>query len=354
MKIHIIATILFCLFYSVQGKDLDLKDGRVLKDYKIVNHSPNDVMVIYEEGAVSVKMKNLPDELQKKYGYNKEDSERYKKERERKEKERVKQLRAKNARRKAKRKLLEKANHMEFHVFQVYDSGFLVNKFVDDVVASSSARIGGGGNVYSYKKPGDKLYYVTGYPSSGVVEGDTIDGKFIKAGTHTYTTIIGAMKTVKKYEYLKNIDKRVMKQSDQPSPESTIPGLAAVDLHGNLTEKGFNLEKDLGGKQSKWLCEKEEPHGYFSATAFGPWADEIEVVKATVTYYGNDQNINKVASNYLGFIASLPYENSKPRKARAWVKENISSNSKTVIGGVKYEIFANAPRARILRMSAAK
>lgn len=201
----------FILLATAHCDDLKLKNGKVLEDYRIINHSPIDATIIHKGGVENIPFKLLPDELQEKYGYQKQDAEKYQKESAKKEKENAERYQAQLEKRRAKqiqieqeRKLLEKATPMEFHVFQVYDRGLLVNDIVHRAVASPLARIGAGGNVASFKARGDKLFFVEGYPSGKVVDGDRIKGLFIEDGIYTYTTSRGSPKTVKKYRFLKN------------------------------------------------------------------------------------------------------------------------------------------------------
>lgn len=129
-----------------------------------------------------------------------------------------------------------------------------------------------------------------------------------------------------------------------------IPGLAAVDLHGNLTPKGFELTKNLGGVQSEWKCQLVDGLLNYVAEAFGPSASKITSVKATV-YGVSASGIDQDAAEFLGFVASLPYDGADPAKARAWVAANVGRSAETVIGGVTFQTFANSPNARMLRIA---
>jgi hypothetical protein len=56
----------------------------------------------------------------------------------------------------------------------------------------------------------------------------------------------------------------------------------------------------------------------------------------------------------LGFIASLPYLNSNPQKAKKWVVDNISKKTKIEINGVKFELIGNSKNIRTLLITLAK
>jgi hypothetical protein len=52
---------------SAQAGDLNLKDGRVLKDATIKSETPRNVIVLYADGMTSVDKRLLPDDLRKLY-----------------------------------------------------------------------------------------------------------------------------------------------------------------------------------------------------------------------------------------------------------------------------------------------
>lgn len=69
-----------CLLATAHCDDLQLKDGRNLKGYRIINHSAVDAIVIHEGGAENISFDLLPIDLQKKYGYDPQKAEEYLKE----------------------------------------------------------------------------------------------------------------------------------------------------------------------------------------------------------------------------------------------------------------------------------
>lgn len=128
-----------------------------------------------------------------------------------------------------------------------------------------------------------------------------------------------------------------------------IPGIQAVDVHGNLTDKGFKLEKIMGDGDTLWVCTLSEGKIQFRAEAYGKGPTAITSVRATVI--DTSGTINTSATEFLSYLASLPYEGAEPDKAKKWVAENISSTSSTVIGGVKFDLNAKGPAARILNIT---
>lgn len=137
------------------------------------------------------------------------------------------------------------------------------------------------------------------------------------------------------------------------SPRSdVIPGLAAVDVHGNFTNKGFTLEKRLDPVQSEWRCKDENGTRSMLVEAFGDSPTSLTMVRGTYTGYASG-DVNKEAAEFLGYVSSVPYDGSRPSEARGWVERNIGSNAKTSIGGVSFELIANptAPRVRMLMIT---
>ncbi len=140
--------------------------------------------------------------------------------------------------------------------------------------------------------------------------------------------------------------------ADAASSESkptSIPGLVAVDVHGNLTSKGFDLDKEIGTEGCFYHCTKKEESGVYYVRIYGRTPEAIEEVKASFTNYTNENTV-ELSKDFLGYISTLSYDNADPEKAKEWVIKNIGKNAKTEIGGVKFEIIANAPKMRTLRV----
>lgn len=116
-----------------------------------------------------------------------------------------------------------------------------------------------------------------------------------------------------------------------------IPGISAVDLHGNLTNKGFKLEKKLDPKMCYWKCSYHTNEYEYIATAYGDSPTKIYKIEAVVLNYSN-KNISSIAKDFLGYIATIPYDGSKPLEAKKWVITNINKNSKKSFGKVEYQI----------------
>lgn len=57
--------------------DIILKNGRVLKNASISSYTPATVVVIYDDGVQTFSWEEMPDDLQKKYNFNKSDKEKF-------------------------------------------------------------------------------------------------------------------------------------------------------------------------------------------------------------------------------------------------------------------------------------
>jgi len=68
---------------------------------------------------------------------------------------------------------------------------------------------------------------------------------------------------------------------------------------------------------------------FYRAEFFGHPVCCIEYVTATVMIGGAD---NQVATNFLSFIATSPYDGAEPERSRAWVEENVGGDLETEIG----------------------
>ncbi len=66
------------LFFAVSfgllahADDLVTRDGTVYHDYKVLGHDAGFLTIMYSDGGGKIPLSNLPDDLQKKYGYNKQ------------------------------------------------------------------------------------------------------------------------------------------------------------------------------------------------------------------------------------------------------------------------------------------
>jgi hypothetical protein len=123
-----------------------------------------------------------------------------------------------------------------------------------------------------------------------------------------------------------------------PAPPQFIRGLAAVDITGNLEDLGFECD---GPHQlqtlQEWVCERGtfSPDNIF-VSVLGASASQIRSVDASYLHVSGDLS---AAADFLGFIATIPYEDASPADAQAWVEANISGSADTTFGSANYSLY---------------
>ncbi|MDA9818082.1 hypothetical protein N9C35_03485 [Flavobacteriaceae bacterium] len=87
---------------------------------------------------------------------------------------------------------------------------------------------------------------------------------------------------------------------------------------------------------------------YKQLEVFGKNGGDVYNVRAVYAHYGSGK-IDYGAKEFLGYVASIPYDGAKQKEARKWVKDNINKNrAKTQINGVTFEIYFSGDRNRTL------
>jgi ABC-type molybdate transport system substrate-binding protein len=126
-----------------------------------------------------------------------------------------------------------------------------------------------------------------------------------------------------------------------------IKNISAASLYDPLEKKGFNIDKQIGSDAIFVNCDRSTSEFSEHVRISGDESSEINEIKASYTNYSTGK-INNKAKPFLGFIATLPYENSNPEQAKKWVEENIDKNSQIEINGVIFEIIGNSKNIRTL------
>lgn len=130
-----------------------------------------------------------------------------------------------------------------------------------------------------------------------------------------------------------------------------IKGLTAGDIYVPLQDKGFKIDKQFAPDAFFVNCSLTNSDNSSQVRVAADSPEKVIEVKASFTDFSGT-NPNKQASDFLGFIATASYEGANPDNARMWVVENISHNATTEIGGVIFQIAANAKAMRTLTMTA--
>ncbi len=144
--------------------------------------------------------------------------------------------------------------------------------------------------------------------------------------------------------------KPAMKPTATPESIAIIPGFTAADLKLPLQDKGFTCETRNGEQLMSWICEKDMPVNdtQIVVEMFGSGPTRIHWLTATVFQYSATPN-DADAADWLGVIATLPYEGATPTTARAWVESNITQQQSKMFGRVEYRLYGLST-ARILQI----
>lgn len=129
-----------------------------------------------------------------------------------------------------------------------------------------------------------------------------------------------------------------------------------MDVYGNLEDRSFECDGPSTGEQFVlWTCELSDVGAEYYAEIYGDSATGIRLVDGSVTSYVPTET-DALAADFLGFLASLPYEGSQPERAREWVEGNVDWEGECKLeerfGAAIYRVYGgNTPGARFLEVS---
>ena len=127
-----------------------------------------------------------------------------------------------------------------------------------------------------------------------------------------------------------------------PSP-SFIQGLTRVDVTINLERRGFQCSgQQFMRNRVAWVCRSAALDGSYEFTVDiqGASSTQIDFVNAIALNYGS-RPTEQVAVDFLGYIASVPYEGSRPAEARQWLIQNIAAGGEMTIGTAHFRLFGS-------------
>ena len=191
---------------------LKTSSGEEYQKVTVMRVTASSLRILHKDGIASVPLSQLSDKLKAKYGFDEKAAKEHEKEKSEKRAaalknraEHEKRMRIAAEEKKKQKELEASARFRDFMVLQVTKSGLLVNNVETSVIATGSARFGGGGgSVRSSTYRGSSVYFIEGFSSEeDIVDGDIIKGKFYEKGIYSYTDIRGAQRTVKKFIYIK-------------------------------------------------------------------------------------------------------------------------------------------------------
>jgi hypothetical protein len=159
----------------------------------------------------------------------------------------------------------------------------------------------------------------------------------------------------KKQETVKGeVDNKPSQEQQQQKPEPAsrnIPGLTPQDVYLNLENKGFKCsEPELMGPDNevRWTCEKKEANSEYLVEIDSSDANSVRLVEAWVVS-SDPARADALAQDFLGYVATVPYEGAQPEEAKAWVEQNVGSKASAEFGGVSYTLGGKADR-RFLKL----
>jgi len=146
----------------------------------------------------------------------------------------------------------------------------------------------------------------------------------------------------------------------EPTPDSKVtgqlPGLSPVNVTLSLEQQNFTCTQvKKGVAYYERTCLKGLPSTVlFQVVISGRESFIVDFIEIVVRQNGNPDN--KVATELLSFVASLPYDGASPEDARQWVENTIPTLSakpddaqEAVFGGVKF-VLSGPPTALTLEM----
>ena len=121
----------------------------------------------------------------------------------------------------------------------------------------------------------------------------------------------------------------------KPTPDTlAIPGLTNADIKLNLQDRDFACGgPDLAGAIATWTCSRISGLADLTVRYRGP--DPTIVYSVDAQTIGAD---DRLAADFLGFIATLPYAGADPERARSWVQDRIGTSASTTIGHARFTL----------------
>jgi len=133
--------------------------------------------------------------------------------------------------------------------------------------------------------------------------------------------------------------KAVTEPSPSPineAPLNNIPGLTAADIKLSLQDLGFTCKGpntfDAPDEYNvSWSCEEKTANHWYFVDWFGRSATKIGAVSATAQDYTSKTPTAEMRQ-FLGYVASLPYEGASPAEAKTWAEQTAAQAGEGVIG----------------------
>lgn len=162
--------------------------------------------------------------------------------------------------------------------------------------------------------------------------------------------LIGIVGSAGENEQVSEKEQINVEENETEASEKTIPGFHSVDLTLNLEDRGFECD-DMDIREDGslyWYCEQSNPEYLLYTEMNGLSSDKIQTVEAWVLdYTGTGDVIDEEGKDFLGFVATMPYDDAKPAETRDWVKENVRNNTEKVFSNVRFHLLWNENNAAL-------
>ena len=143
-----------------------------------------------------------------------------------------------------------------------------------------------------------------------------------------------------------------------PNPKLTgqLPGLSPANVTVSLEQQNFTCTQVKKGQvYYERTCIKGLPStALLRVVITGRETSIVDFIETSVRQ--NENSENKIAIEFLSFMATRPYDGATPEDARKWIENTIPTLSgkpddaqEGVFGGVKY-VLSGTPSALMLEM----
>ncbi len=185
---------------SLLADAIRTRDGKLYKNATITTVTPAYVSITHSEGVVRVMLENLPEELQKKYGYDPEKAAQHLSAEARVQQQAYEQSQAAAS----LADFDKRALYVEGSVSQVPEGGILFKGSAYRFESSEWSQRSKSGEVFAHGDTQRKLVGNTGlifiagsFP--GVIDGDDWKGWIWPAGTYKYESVGAGTKTIERW-----------------------------------------------------------------------------------------------------------------------------------------------------------
>ncbi|HSK08109.1 MAG TPA: hypothetical protein VK911_00915 [Vicinamibacterales bacterium] len=125
-----------------------------------------------------------------------------------------------------------------------------------------------------------------------------------------------------------------------------LRGLWADDIRRALNVVSVTCTgPTLENRQSVWSCQSGTPLVSYRTLFYGDAPGKIEYITATVTQ--SDRPKDDLALRVFVALAGLHFEGADPKRARAWVRENIAKGGSTSFGSATFKLAGDARRRQL-------